>query len=93
MRSSQEIHDCIVQRIYTHPDELDIPDSLIISKCKEYEMHLHGHLYVCPDIYFNCYDTDLYLEIKSSRSSKCLQKGRDQINRMYEWLSHYGIIE
>lgn len=90
MHNAQKQHDFLVNHLLHHPEKLDINPDLIMSRTSEYEMYVAGRLTVVPDLHFNMWDTHQFYEIKTSNSKRCMTKADHQVQRMYEWLSHYG---
>jgi hypothetical protein len=89
-RANTGRHDYFLTELFNKPSYLGIDAKKIIAKAKEQQLYLGGRLIAEPDLIFTLYDSLFYFEVKSSPSLACRQKGRTQMQTMYDWVRRFG---
>lgn len=82
-------HSYLVTNIYDYPFHYlnEIEKDRILYKQTEKELWLNNSLLTVPDIYIQCPDYDIFIEIKGTNSNGCLNKGLEQNLKTQWWLN------
>ena len=90
MNKHQDRHSWMMHHYYHHPNRLFEEPVNILTISQEYSCFLNGQLYVVPDLHISTKGYDYFFELKSSCYDKTIEKGRQQISRMSDWLIKNG---
>jgi len=85
MGGSQQKHDWLQQKLFNHPEFIDIPKFDIHSKAMEYELYLNNTIYVVPDLYFQREYYTHFVEIKSGSNHTAYSRGMNQLEKIIKW--------
>lgn len=83
--SNNPEHDLAVEYLFNHPEVLGIQRTELLSRAMEYSLYLYGQELVVPDLMFDTLTKTYFYEYKSANSKNCMEKGREQVRKMYHW--------
>jgi hypothetical protein len=88
MDGSEILHNKIQEAIYYNPRYIGLPTKYLIGKSMEAGLILGGETIVVPDVRYDYQNGRAYtyfIEIKSSNSKTCRNKGHTQIKKIIDW--------
>lgn len=91
MVGSQQKHDWLQRKLYSHPEILGVNSSDIVQRAMEYELLYKGHTLTIPDVYHRTQDKSYFTEIKSGNNQKLFSKGMSQLEKICLWADTQGI--
>ena len=94
MDDRERLHDRIKEAIYYNPARIGLPKQYLLSKSMEVGLIHNGETIVVPDIrydYRNGREYTYFVEVKSSNSRKCREKGNIQVQKIISWTYEHEI--